>query len=351
MKKLIQIFYILLLFNASLWSFNYTGNYSKIVRFDEIYFQNSLADSNLSKELQPILTQIDKEFSHPHATVQISLVGHSKHRATKEEALQASKEYVQEIYDELLKHHIDKNLISKEAQADKIMLYSDETEESNALSNRVNINMYVTYLTDDDHDGVYGDKDKCPDSKPDAIVDENGCSAKDIVILVEGRKKNTAIVVSNSAGSVVIRLFNQYTLLNSQDIPPISPKKISQAKLNKSFENLVDIPTIDKHYTFYFDDVNILDNSKKELDKMLVDISKIKNPVIKIIGQTDTVGSDQYNEKLGLARAKEIEKVILKSNVKVLKMSVLSYGEKNLAVKTADNVAQKLNRRVEVFIR
>ncbi|MEN4052354.1 MULTISPECIES: OmpA family protein [Sulfurimonas] len=360
MKKLSNIFYFLILSTNLLFALEYTYNYAetdfykgkfdKIVRFDVIYFSNSFADEHLSKKLHPIIQKIKEELANPHASLKVSIVGYSEHRNSQEEALQASKQYIERVYKKLLAGGVDKSSIYTYAQADDVMLYSDETEESNALSNWVNINLYLSYLSDEDKDGVYSDKDKCPNSPQDAIVDANGCNAKNIVVLVEGHKKGAKIIVSNDAGSVTIDTFNELTLMNSKKSAPTPPKKISQKKLERAFADLVGVDVIYKHYIFYFDDINLLENSKKELNNMIIEIAKIKDPIIKIIGHTDTVGSSRYNVVLGLKRANEIKKFILKSKIKALKIDALSYGEKNLAVKTADNVDEKLNRRVEVFI-
>jgi len=360
MKKLTLIISFLLLLFIQLNALEYTQNYvesdfyegkfDKIIRFDEIYFSNTLGDENISKKLNPIIKTIKRELADPHASLKISLVGFSQHRDTQEDALEMSKKYVERIYQELSMRGIDENIIYKYAQGDTLMLYSDETQESNTLSNRVNINLYLNYLSDDDKDGIYSDKDKCPNSPKDAIVDENGCSAKNIVVLVKGHKKEAKIIVSNDAGSVIIDTFNELTMMSSNKSAPTPPKKISQKKLNKVFSDLTGVDVVNKHYVFYFDDINLLENSKKELNNMILEIAKIKDPIIKIIGHTDTVGSNKYNVQLGLKRANEIKKFILKSKIKTLRIDTLSYGEKNLAVKTADNVDEKLNRRVEVFI-
>ncbi|MBA1433187.1 MAG: OmpA family protein [Epsilonproteobacteria bacterium] len=230
------------------------------------------------------------------------------------------------------------------------MLYNDETEASKALSNRVNVNMYVNYLTDNDKDGVYSDKDKCPNTPQNTIVDANGCKAKNIFVLVKGHKNNTAIEVSNDAGSVTIDSFDEVTLISSKKSAPTQPKKVSKKKLEKVFNDIVSALVVYQHYVFYFDATNLLENSKKELSNMLIKIAKVKEPIIKIIGHTDTRGSSSYNYQLGLTRANEIKKFILQSKIQALKIDAMSYGENNLVVKTADNVDEKRNRRVEVFI-
>lgn len=357
MNKLFKIVNILFFFCTTLYSVEYDKNYSesdfyqgtydKIIRYDAISFAS---DENSSQKLQTIIRKIKKELEHPHIKAAVSLVGHSQQRESKEKAKEASSGFVESIYKVLLQNNIDKNIIYKYPVGDRVMLYSDETKSSSKLSNSVNINLYINYLRDDDNDGVYSDKDKCPNSDADEIVDENGCSAKNIVALVQGHKQETAIVVSNDAGSVLIENYNELTLINSSTIPPSKPKKIAQKKLKKAFHDVVSVDVVYQHYTFYFDDINLLDNSKKELNNMLLKIAKVKDPVIKIIGHTDTVGSNKYNYQLGLKRANEIKNIIMQAKIKALRIDAVSYGENNLAVKTADNVDEKRNRRVEVFI-
>ena len=72
---------------------------------------------------------------------------------------------------------------------------------------------------------------------------------------------------------------------------------------------------------------------------------------VQITGHTDTVGSGPSNDRLSLARASEIRKVLQATGLPLEDAKVTGRGERDLLVQTADNVDEQANRRVEVVIR
>jgi outer membrane protein OmpA-like peptidoglycan-associated protein len=79
---------------------------------------------------------------------------------------------------------------------------------------------------------------------------------------------------------------------------------------------------------------------------------------ITIIGHTDTSGDEKYNEGLGLKRANSAKSALQAAFSKkkigedrIAGIDVESAGEKDLAKRTADNVREPLNRRVEITVK
>jgi outer membrane protein OmpA-like peptidoglycan-associated protein len=68
-----------------------------------------------------------------------------------------------------------------------------------------------------------------------------------------------------------------------------------------------------------------------------------------IAGHTDTVGNNGYNLKLSQARARSIAAWFRKRGVK-MPIAFEGFGETALAVKTADNVDEPKNRRVDYIL-
>jgi len=73
--------------------------------------------------------------------------------------------------------------------------------------------------------------------------------------------------------------------------------------------------------------------------------------MVDIIGHTDTTGSNEINIKVSLKRAKYIESILKEKGVKAESLTAKGYGEEDLEVETADNVAEAKNRNVEIFIK
>lgn len=73
--------------------------------------------------------------------------------------------------------------------------------------------------------------------------------------------------------------------------------------------------------------------------------------VVVIAGHTDTVGGTQGNTLLSQRRAEAVADALLALGVPQREMALEAYGEEQLMVKTADDVIEPRNRRVEIVFR
>jgi OmpA-OmpF porin, OOP family len=72
---------------------------------------------------------------------------------------------------------------------------------------------------------------------------------------------------------------------------------------------------------------------------------------INVIGHTDTVGSQEVNDKFGLERAKTVAALLQSSGLAARQIEATSRGKRELLIPTDDNVANEQNRRVEINLR
>lgn len=103
-------------------------------------------------------------------------------------------------------------------------------------------------------------------------------------------------------------------------------------------------------FLVFFDwDSATLDSSG---EKVVAAIAKeiLENPPEKITvtGHADTSGPHEYNERLGLRRAKAVRARLLSLGVKKPPMAVKSRGETDLLVPTPDDVREPANRRANI---
>jgi hypothetical protein len=71
---------------------------------------------------------------------------------------------------------------------------------------------------------------------------------------------------------------------------------------------------------------------------------------VAVSGHTDTTGTAQYNMQLSQQRAAAVSNELLRDGVPPTAIAALGYGEENLPVPTAQNVAERRNRSVEIVI-
>lgn len=72
---------------------------------------------------------------------------------------------------------------------------------------------------------------------------------------------------------------------------------------------------------------------------------------VSVIGHSDRVGRPGANANLSRRRAESVRELLVEGSVDPAIIEVSSHGEGNPLVPTADEVAEPLNRRVEVTIR
>lgn len=78
-----------------------------------------------------------------------------------------------------------------------------------------------------------------------------------------------------------------------------------------------------------------------------------KNPgiVVEIAGHTDSKGSEQYNDKLGLRRAESVKKQLVEYGVDESRLNVMSFGETQPIETNDTDEGRARNRRVEFNIK
>ena len=109
--------------------------------------------------------------------------------------------------------------------------------------------------------------------------------------------------------------------------------------------------TAPKSFTVLFD-FDKFDLSTEAQNVVISAISAAKEWAqrVFIVGHTDTAGDATYNMSLSQKRAATVEKAFTDSGVPATTLEASGVGEKDLAVPTADGVADKANRRVTISI-
>jgi len=102
---------------------------------------------------------------------------------------------------------------------------------------------------------------------------------------------------------------------------------------------------------FKFDDyhltdemVTIANNNAQKIDKVVSQDPEIK---IKLEGNCDEWGTDEYNYALGLKRAKSVKESLVKYGINGEKIVIVSYGESNPICNEHTISCWKRNRRVD----
>jgi OOP family OmpA-OmpF porin len=102
---------------------------------------------------------------------------------------------------------------------------------------------------------------------------------------------------------------------------------------------------------FEFDKADIKPKVAEDIKALVKKIrKKYKYNKIRIEGHTDSDGSDEYNMKLSLARAKAVHDIFAKYGIDVAKMEKIGYGENKPIASNEYAEGRGRNRRVEIFV-
>lgn len=107
----------------------------------------------------------------------------------------------------------------------------------------------------------------------------------------------------------------------------------------------------DDKVKFAFDKAELTDSGKQALDEFANQIKQEnKNVYIEIQGHTDNIGSEDYNEKLGQARAEAVRRYLSQQGFALHRMSVISYGETAPVADNKTREGRSQNRRVVLVV-
>jgi len=112
-------------------------------------------------------------------------------------------------------------------------------------------------------------------------------------------------------------------------------------------------PIPPKTYVLYFenDSDRLTDASKVSFEAVFKEIAQRQASEIVVTGHTDTMGTNDYNDKLSLERAKAVRQLFLGRGLPPESVLTAGRGKRELLVKTPDKVAEAKNRRVEITVR
>jgi outer membrane protein OmpA-like peptidoglycan-associated protein len=160
------------------------------------------------------------------------------------------------------------------------------------------------------------------------------------------------VVVSNPEGSTELASAWASTRVSFTQAPRIRTLRESDVK-ERFGEVLATLPPAPRHFVlnFQFDSEELTEESRRLLQDVRQAVKSYPDPEIVVIGHTDTTGSRNSNVELGMRRATAVRSLLVQAGISTLSIETRSHGEAELFVRTADNVFEPRNRRVEITVR
>jgi outer membrane protein OmpA-like peptidoglycan-associated protein len=157
---------------------------------------------------------------------------------------------------------------------------------------------------DEDDDGVFDRRDRCPDTPANTPVDHRGCPLP------------------------------QY--------PAAAPAQPVQ-------EEVITLSDADEVF-FAFNQSDLTPTAKSQLDAVMGQLQDASVVSIKVVGHTDSVGSDEYNQGLSERRAASVAQYLISQGVAPGKVSSEGKGESQPVADNDSDAGRAKNRRVELHL-
>lgn len=187
------------------------------------------------------------------------------------------------------------------------------------------------------------------------VVGLSGCaSTKPYVVLMENADGSVGKikVTTRDGGSTTLEQARQSTFIGGG---PGKTFIVSESQISQDFGAALGAPLVyPVSFLLYFDFENatLTPDSVKLIPQIVLEIRRHPAADVSIIGHTDTIGDDNYNHKLGLERAHAVSKLLnLQSRIGMDRVSIETFGKKQLLIRTPDNTPEPRNRRVEITVR
>ncbi|MBD9563756.1 OmpA family protein [Pseudomonas sp. PDM09] len=156
---------------------------------------------------------------------------------------------------------------------------------------------------DEDDDGVFDRRDRCPDTPADTPVEHHGCPLP------------------------------QYPASVKPVEPPVS-----------------EVITLNGNVLFAYNQSELMPQARNELDSLMAKLQNTDVVSIKVIGHTDSQGSDAYNQKLSERRASSVAAYLLSQGLAPNKLTSEGRGESQPVADNDTEEGRAQNRRVELHI-
>lgn len=178
-----------------------------------------------------------------------------------------------------------------------------------------------------------------------------GCATERVILLPDAQGKVGKIHVTRGGDEALLD-----SAYGTAEIGSVSLEaKASDAEaVRKQYDaQLQGLPQRPVSYILYFldDSDDLTAESAKQAPAILAEISARPVAEVVVIGHTDRMGNQTYNDLLSLSRARAIRDQLIALGFDEKRLRYAGRGEREPLVTTADEVSEAKNRRVEINVR
>ena len=123
----------------------------------------------------------------------------------------------------------------------------------------------------------------------------------------------------------------------------------NEIQVERVQDNLLKL-TLDSEVSFDFDSATLRPEFRDSVQKLSSVLNKYTDTNARIVGHTDSRGSDAYNQTLSERRAVAVQQALVMDGVAPQRLSTQGLGESQPRATNDTEAGRQLNRRVEIFV-
>lgn len=191
-----------------------------------------------------------------------------------------------------------------------------------------------------------------PPPAPAPAVAVRPASPDRVVLLPNTDGTAGAVVVRSKAGEQVID--RAYVSAEVARDGTIATRSEDPAVIRARYRDALEaqpMPPVSFVVNFRSGSNELTPESQPVLDRLRAEIARRPVPELVVIGHTDRVGRAEANDELSLRRAEAVRAMLVRAGIPAAQIETAGRGEREPLLPTADEVAEPLNRRVEINVR
>ena len=173
-----------------------------------------------------------------------------------------------------------------------------------------------------------------------------------VVLLPDADGRTGAVIVRSASGEQ--RIDRPYASAEVGRDGAIALRDEDPAAVRARYRDVLEaqpMPPVSFVVNFRSGSNELTPESLPVLDRLRAEIARRPVPELVVIGHTDRVGRLEANDELSLRRAEAVKAMLVRSGIPAAQIETAGRGEREPLLPTADEVAEPLNRRVEINVR
>ena len=155
-------------------------------------------------------------------------------------------------------------------------------------------------------------------------------------------------VVGGATGAAIGHSMDQQEEAFRQDLE--AERRANEIEVERVRKDLLKL-TLESEVSFDFDRAEIKPAFEPTLDKLARVLRKHDRTRIEVVGHTDSVGSEEYNERLSERRAEAVVDYLAGTGIARHRLTATGKGEAEPRATNDTEAGRQLNRRVEIYVR